>query len=1422
MGNSRDKGGECKQKSPIKRKIEQLKRLAIGSSSGNCATTSPVYNRAENLNIKASITSRNETNVIETSTISSLRVSSKRPSAGPSVSLAGDDFDQASSIDVAYEHPTKISHGFWLQRYLRLHQDAGGEPMPVAELKLAPKNALHDTAAGLGMGSSSPAPIACSSAASADVANYRYCKSADSAAKRPTGLSTMPADENGAEQTRSRSLLSRCRNLVVRHLGHQDRRARSSSESNRKQATPTTGTATSEPLNGTASKWNSQSALPKSQQLRPIRGDHIQSGGSWIVRHLSGSPIRAKRDKTSMNEAQNQQPKQQQQSQQAEPTTTIADTNQQQLKSKSKFESTALLLANPGDDNDNNISNIDSINTNRNELETDSKGLGTNLIEAARTNVDDSNISKAASNQRPSAQVCEQHETGKQSPYKRFTSTVMIKFALNVMRSTQTQTHGPDKWAHLGLERQHPSGTAINEVNQASSGQIHDRRIKSEGDTESQDMRATDRSCSQVAKPHRKRAKRKKLVVESEFEFELGHKGSKKNVANIYSQLERPSKRVNSNGHCNECDTNSTEDQTNIDNSNKAQSLGLRVELGPNIASVRERPNVMSDEIDLSCKFPALSCATEGQTDICVLNQLDQAVQSGQQIASTTRLSTDIVKREQVSHVDRDEKQTQHNPPQRTQPSSVEVRWGSDSIESGQLVQVEQQKFEAILSDRLANENQLLDCESSIQTLCEQIANVSQRSTTLDQSSEQTLVSSCTQADTVLVSARIDSTSTISVAASQPQRPERPEEQQQPQPRVHIAFREPSRGGADQDELQSQSQSQSQSDSIKHKARRQDSSGSDRQQANKQSSGRVGTQLATNFKRLIRRQQSVDSYRMARELKNKIRRQQEADSRSMERTSARNSSGSHAASKQARAAANRHGESFIAATKRKASVCADSLARARVSANFIRPAWISQTQTQTIASQQQQQQQPSAKIEFKLVEPTNDDQANNNAKSSATKAATPPSSLKLSAFKNPKESAMSKPALHSRDYPGAFVVGSFSGSITPTYPTHHLPSLHYVSSPPKKYSDASTISSSIGGYDSSSAAQNANQTRPTDTRQQPAEINEPEASNVQPSTQSDTDTSMTTPLPQSQCKLLENKVNQSDNSNCPKEIRDETVVIADVNQHEASLLAKRAYLAEHIYDNKCGLGEDMKYLACLPELCDITFLVGETREPVCAVKSVLAARSRVFHKILFGNRSRRIEYSQMSYQGESIQTNDDNQPSTTNDNNREQKKLFMGRKSPNSRSNTPTSQQYQQNKQQWSVTLDASGYSGGGGGSGGSPIGGNSSATPTTRSGRFSSSSGRESNSSRKDSREPLIVGPGQTATTAKRSKKTSVRDSGQQSGRRLSRIFLKRISDSSIKRHHYSAQSSHQHQLQHNNSLSSIGSHSNNPYLDKMVRYWC
>ena len=53
-----------------------------------------------------------------------------------------------------------------------------------------------------------------------------------------------------------------------------------------------------------------------------------------------------------------------------------------------------------------------------------------------------------------------------------------------------------------------------------------------------------------------------------------------------------------------------------------------------------------------------------------------------------------------------------------------------------------------------------------------------------------------------------------------------------------------------------------------------------------------------------------------------------------------------------------------------------------------------------------------------------------------------------------------------------------------------------------------------------------------------------------------------------------------------------------------------------LFENKSGLAEDLKFLASMPELCDVTFLVGETREPVCGVRAILASRSRyVFGKL---------------------------------------------------------------------------------------------------------------------------------------------------------------------------------------------------------------
>ena len=48
----------------------------------------------------------------------------------------------------------------------------------------------------------------------------------------------------------------------------------------------------------------------------------------------------------------------------------------------------------------------------------------------------------------------------------------------------------------------------------------------------------------------------------------------------------------------------------------------------------------------------------------------------------------------------------------------------------------------------------------------------------------------------------------------------------------------------------------------------------------------------------------------------------------------------------------------------------------------------------------------------------------------------------------------------------------------------------------------------------------------------------------------------------------------------------------------------------HRYENRDSLAHDLSFLATMPELCDVTFLVGEDRQPVCGVRAVMAARSR--------------------------------------------------------------------------------------------------------------------------------------------------------------------------------------------------------------------
>ena len=46
------------------------------------------------------------------------------------------------------------------------------------------------------------------------------------------------------------------------------------------------------------------------------------------------------------------------------------------------------------------------------------------------------------------------------------------------------------------------------------------------------------------------------------------------------------------------------------------------------------------------------------------------------------------------------------------------------------------------------------------------------------------------------------------------------------------------------------------------------------------------------------------------------------------------------------------------------------------------------------------------------------------------------------------------------------------------------------------------------------------------------------------------------------------------------------------------------------FENSSSLSKDLGLLASMPELYDVHFVVGRTKQPVGAVKAILAARSR--------------------------------------------------------------------------------------------------------------------------------------------------------------------------------------------------------------------
>lgn len=584
--------------------------------------------------------------------------------------------------------------------------------------------------------------------------------------------------------------------------------------------------------------------------------------------------------------------------------------------------------------------------------------------------------------------------------------------------------------------------------------------------------------------------------------------------------------------------------------------------------------------------------------------------------------------------------------------------------------------------------------------------------------------------------------------------------------------------------------------------------------------------LKSNFKKLVKRQQSVDSYRMARDLKNKQRRQQEEENQS------------HQSNETAMKAAKSVGARPLSRTGRKFSMRTSPGSRPLDPSGALKTTPLSWIRIELMSDGCSDSHKEGDKG---TGEKDNQRSADSQAKKQAP-SPTPPSSLSL----------MPSSA--------GFVVGSFAGYITPTYPTHHLPSPKYVSAAmaSKKYSNASSISSSLAGDTSlgvsllgsrnpsctentlpvlsasrlgshsdtdNSLAGSASERSPSSSpmnlsglgvaASSAANHSQPQAAQVgsgQPvgsaqidaKAQKNNDTGQqpsrgTDLVPRNQAN---GQANKSTNVAGPEE------------DSAAAAAARRAQLAEHIYDNKCGLGEDMKFLASLPELCDITFLVGETREPVCAVKSVLAARSRVFHKILFGNQRSTTGPEEVGAARRAGPLRADSRtPSIAVDRRGSSPKpgRTLGKRHSQLSSNkstspplgrSPSPQQQQQQQQQWSVTT-ASGYSPAPSSSNLPVDGEGSSPTMDKQSGRTSVTgrSGRDSVNQlswqSSGSQQPLVIGPGQTAAPAKRNKKSSIRDS------RLSRMFMsssRRASDPSIKHHH-------------------PANLSNQSYLEKMVR---
>lgn len=678
-------------------------------------------------------------------------------------------------------------------------------------------------------------------------------------------------------------------------------------------------------------------------------------------------------------------------------------------------------------------------------------------------------------------------------------------------------------------------------------------------------------------------------------------------------------------------------------------------------------------------------------------------------------------------------------------------------------------------------------------------------------------------------------------------------------------------------------------------ARMQESTG--KQQAPSGSAG----MLRDNFKKLVKRQQSVDSYRMARELKRK-QKQQTSEGRTKHQSNeaikhvhdsegsgsmmiSHSQSGSH----QVASSPSQLRKFSMRATTNNFSPITSAIGLSRDKLTKIR--------IDSTGGGGGGQGQASREVKLTLNVNDESEEATRRARDGSVKNAnkqtgkptpTPPNTLSLMTNSQLTAGSAGTEGGHHNTIGGGgttttggsaaspYMLATFSGCITPTYLTHHLPSPKYVSpAMAKKYSNASTISSTMGDIRPMGNGSSGGRHRNADTTTATTNPSDTESSigvgggsatpsrsvrgialsaagtGIAHSPSGGSTLLLHQQQQQQQQQLLQKGDISMEGTNGGRGGVDGLLVTdAEAEAREAAAAARRANLAEHIYDNKCGLGEDMKFLASLPELCDITFLVGETREPVCAVKSVLAARSRVFHKILFGNQRgmrQRIARQQRQQEEDLGSASGFAEPGNESDRRGSSPKQPLGSgggggggsglakkmslvargSSPLSRSTSP-----QQQQPGWSVISDASGYN--------AQVGGEPEVMVTSRSGRVSVvSNGRESvGQSSVGSQQPLIIGPGQTAapvTNSKRNKKSSIREAAtiamtSASGRdghqpreksRLSRMFTKRASDPSIKQ-----QQQQQHQLQHRQLISQkSGDHhggsrdqSSQSYLDKMV----